>query len=425
MCYPYFMRMLLYVVLSAILATNISEAIPAFLAPRSEKKWARFASALMLCIICMFPIVPEFALTYIVSFMLFAAYMLIFYKDKLEKIAAFSVIFFSVIGSWSFMIVSWSETILRNSTPFWLYAIAACLLIIFAFLYFSIFRSYASMVSSSMVLESFTRRMWGYSTIIALTPSILVLSAVANPPKNNLALSFIAFFALFASTMVFPLIHQMGRSAKLSEENSRLKARTEYYQDIEMQQEQFRKLKHDLMNHFTVIATYLDLGENEKAVEYLKELGTKFSQMTQQYTKSTLINAILNAKAQKASSRNLELKIKADVSSDITVDETELCTLIANSIDNAIEANPPDGKIIVEIADDGTTLFYSISNRYANEIKRKKDGSFITSKDDSRNHGFGLRNINEAVVKLGGTIKITTENDIFRIYAEIPLRKEG
>ena len=76
------MRMLLYVVLSAILATNISEAIPAFLAPRSEKKWARFASALMLCIICMFPIVPEFALTYIVSFMLFAAYMLIFYKDN-------------------------------------------------------------------------------------------------------------------------------------------------------------------------------------------------------------------------------------------------------------------------------------------------------------------------------------------------------
>ena len=107
------------------------------------------------------------------------------------------------------------------------------------------------------------------------------------------------------------------------------------------------------------------------------------------------------------------------------VDETELCTLIANSIDNAIEANPPDGKIIVEIADDGTTLFYSISNRYANEIKRKKDGSFITSKDDSRNHGFGLRNINEAVVKLGGTIKITTENGIFRIYAEIPLRKQA
>ena len=237
------MRMLLYVVLSAILATNISEAIPSFLTPRSDKTWARILSVVMLCIICMFPIVPEFTLTYIVSSLLFALYMLLFFRDRIEKIIAFAVIFFSVIGSWSFLTVSWIEAILVSGTPLWLFMITAALLVIFALLYFSIFRSYSSLVSSSMVLSSFTRRMWGYSTIIALSPSVLVLTAVANPPKNHLLLSSIAIFALFASTMVFPLIHQMGRSAKLSEENSQLKARTEYYQGIESQQEEIRKLK--------------------------------------------------------------------------------------------------------------------------------------------------------------------------------------
>lgn len=415
------MRMLLYVVLSAILATNISEAIPSFLTPRSDKTWARILSVVMLCIICMFPIVPEFTLTYIVSSLLFALYMLLFFRDRIEKIIAFAVIFFSVIGSWSFLTVSWIEAILVSGTPLWLFMITAALLVIFALLYFSIFRSYSSLVSSSMVLSSFTRRMWGYSTIIALSPSVLVLTAVANPPENHLLLSSIAIFALFASTMVFPLIHQMGRSAKLSEENSQLKARTEYYQGIESQQEEIRKLKHDLMNHFTVIATYLDLGENDKAISYLKEIGASFSKLTKQYTSSTLINAILNAKAQKANTKGLEIEIKADVSVPLSIDETELCTLISNSLDNAIEADPPDRRICVEIADDDSTLYYCISNRYENTIKKNRDGSFTTSKPDSQNHGFGLRNIKDAVARLNGKIEIETDGGIFRIYAEVPV----
>ena len=312
-----------------------------------------------------------------------------------------------------------------QSFPTGIGALSAVLLVVLAILYFSIFRVYFRQVSDSMLLASFSKRMWNYATIIALAPSVIVLTLVVNPPKNLLLLQALTFFSILIATMLFPLLYQMGRSAKLSEENSRLRAMGAYYQSVEAQQQEIRKLKHDLMNHLTVIATYLDLGENDKAVDYLKELGTRFSELTKQYTQNTLINAILNSKQQKASTQGLAIEIKADVESKLNLDETDLCTLIANSLDNAIEANPPDKKIQLELLQDEDRLLFSVTNRYEKKIRMEADGSFITSKDDSKNHGLGIKNIKEAVERMGGKIEITTNDNIFRLYAEIRLENEA
>ncbi|MBO8437051.1 MAG: GHKL domain-containing protein [Spirochaetes bacterium] len=419
------MVLVLHCILSFILAWNISAAIPAFLTPRFQSRTSMILKTAMLYIICLFPIIPDFVQTYLISFAVFIAYIFIFYKDSNEKDLSFSAIFFSIIGSWSYLSSWWIERISMQSFPTGIGALSAVLLVVLAILYFSIFRVYFRQVSDSMLLASFSKRMWNYATIIALAPSVIVLTLVVNPPKNLLLLQALTFFSILIATMLFPLLYQMGRSAKLSEENSRLRAMGAYYQSVEAQQQEIRKLKHDLMNHLTVIATYLDLGENDKAVDYLKELGTRFSELTKQYTQNTLINAILNSKQQKASTQGLAIEIKADVESKLNLDETDLCTLIANSLDNAIEANPPDKKIQLELLQDEDRLLFSVTNRYEKKIRMEADGSFITSKDDSKNHGLGIKNIKEAVERMGGKIEITTNDNIFRLYAEIRLENEA
>ena len=177
------------------------------------------------------------------------------------------------------------------------------------------------------------------------------------------------------------------------------------------------------MNHLTVVATYLDLGEYDKAMDYLKEIGTRFSGLTKQYTPSTLINAILNYKKQKAESLGIELDIKADITVKTDDTEIDLCTLISNTLDNAIEADPPDKKILLEMLDDGEKLLFSVTNRYEKKIEKNEDGSFISSKADKQNHGLGIKNIEEAVARMNGKITVTAENGIFRVYAEVPTRK--
>ena len=417
------MVLVLHCILSLILAWNISAAIPAFLTPRFQSRISTILKTAILYIICLFPIIPDFVQTYMMSFIVFAVYIFFFYKESKEKTISLSVIFFSIIGAWSYLSSWWIERISTPGFPASIGAIAAALLITLALLYFSIFRVYFRQVSDSVALESFTPRMWNYATVIALAPSVIILTLVVSPPENLILLQALTFFSILSSTVIFPLLYQMGRSAKLAEENSRLKIRSEFYQSIEAQQQELRKLKHDLMNHFTVIATYLDLGENDKAIEYLKEIGARFSELTKQYTPNTLINSILNFKMQKASTEGLTLEVKADVSSRLNIDETDLCTLIANSLDNAIEANPPDRRIVLEMLEDGSRLLFSVTNRYEREIGRRSDGSFITSKGDSKNHGLGIRNIKEAVERMNGRIDITAKDNVFRVYAEVPLKK--
>ena len=417
------MSVVLHLLLSLIVAWNISEAIPAFLKPRFHSTFSIVLRTVFLYFICLFHIVPDFAQTFLLSFAAFVIYIFVFYKERVEKTVAFSVIFFGIIVSWSFLSSWWIRRVSGGDLPIGMGLIVTALLIALALIYFSIFRVYFRQVSDSMLLESFTKRMWNYATFIAIAPSVLILLLVMSPPRTLFLQQIISFFSIAESTVIFPLLYQMGRSAKLSEENSRLRARGEYYQAIEAQQQEMRKLKHDLMNHFTVIATYLDLGENDKAIEYLKEIGTRFSELTKQYTPNTLINAILNFKLQKALGENLELIIKADVKSSSFDDETDLCTLIANSLDNAIEANPPDKKITLELLEDEDRLLFSVTNRYEKKIETRSDGSFISSKEDKVNHGLGIKNIEEAVERMNGKFEITAKDGTFRVFAEVPIGK--
>ena len=217
------MLLALHCILSLILAWNVSAAIPAFLRPRFSSRLSAVLRTVLLYLLCLFPIIPDFASTYLVSFAAFAIYLLAFYSERKEKTAAFSVIFFSIIGSWSYLSSWWIQRITSGGIPFVMSLLVASLLIILSLLYFSIFRVHFKQVSESMLLDSFTSRMWNYATIVAVTPSALVLTLVASPPTNILLQQAMAFLAIGVSTVIFPLLYQMGRSAKLSEENSRLK----------------------------------------------------------------------------------------------------------------------------------------------------------------------------------------------------------
>ena len=93
-------------------------------------------------------------------------------------------------------------------------------------------------------------------------------------------------------------------------------------------------------------------------------------------------------------------------------------------LDNAIEADPPDGKIDVMLSDKDGRLLFTCTNSYAGDVRIADDGSFITHKDDSRNHGLGIRNIREAVARMGGTVDISARDGIFTVRAEIKLDGE-
>lgn len=412
------MATLLHLILFLIIAVNINLAIPVMLEPRFKSKGGKICSAIVLSLICLLPVIPSLLITYLLSALAFFIYTWIFFTDRGSKLVAVTMLFYSIISSSSLLTLLWTETIISNNMPLLMTTIIAAVLIALYETYFTILRQYVNKFSDKSILSSFTPEVWGYSAFISFCPAILIFTLIIFPVQNLMLSDVIIFFAVAAATAMFPLLYHVGRSLKLAEENSRLKLATDFYQEVEAQQLKFRKFKHDLMNQFTVIATYLDLGENDKAISYFKQLGAEFANLSKTFTKNTLLNAILNSKYQSAKINGIDLNIEANVG-ELNLNETDICTIVANALDNAIEANPPDRKISVVLTDKDNQLLFVCSNSFTGEVKTEADGSFITHKEDNRNHGLGIKNIKEAAARLGGDVTITAEDNIFTVKVTI------
>ena len=75
-----------------------------------------------------------------------------------------------------------------------------------------------------------------------------------------------------------------------------LKYQQVYYEELENNQEQIRKLRHDMKNHLNVLSLLLKEQKDEDAREYLKSLSGEFSANLRLFCKNPTLNAVLNAK---------------------------------------------------------------------------------------------------------------------------------
>ena len=164
-------------------------------------------------------------------------------------------------------------------------------------------------------------------------------------------------------------------------EGDMLRTQQAYYEDLKREQEEVRGLRHDMMNHLSVIQSLLGQNETAQAQSYLKSLTREFSAPLRVFCENDTVNALLNAKYQQR--RLITLKGRCD----------------------------------------GRYFSYSIENRaVAGEVLREK-GRFVTAKKDSRFHGHGLRIISDIAEELGGTVDISFSGDIFSVTALIPAGK--
>ena len=113
---------------------------------------------------------------------------------------------------------------------------------------------------------------------------------------------------------------------------------------------------------------------------------------------------------------------KATVPEELTVSDIDLCVVIGNLIDNAVEAcekvEAEKRFIRLYIGILRRQLYLSVSNA-TNEVVRKFDEEYITTKRG--NHGHGLKRINNIVDKYDGYINRKNEPGVFVTEIMLPL----
>ena len=92
----------------------------------------------------------------------------------------------------------------------------------------------------------------------------------------------------------------MAKIVRADMELETMRYQKSYYQEIESSQQTVRRMRHDMKNHLSVVETLLRGGRYEKAEEYLHGLDQEFASKTRVCCPDPVVNAVLNAKMERA-----------------------------------------------------------------------------------------------------------------------------
>ncbi|WP_294498776.1 ATP-binding protein [uncultured Gemmiger sp.] len=196
-----------------------------------------------------------------------------------------------------------------------------------------------------------------------------------------------------------------------------------HYQEVENMYRQIRGWRHDYRNHIQVMKALAAKGDLAGIQAYLDELDTDLNTVdTVIKTGNAMADAILNSKISLAKSRHIPVQADAHIPVKLRMSELDLCVILGNLFDNAIEASlalPEDQRLIRVYMDmKGTQLYISFTNYTAGKKQRKLGRRFATTKGED--HGFGLVRIDNIIDKLDGYLTRNSEDGAFTTEILIP-----
>lgn len=189
--------------------------------------------------------------------------------------------------------------------------------------------------------------------------------------------------------------------------------------------EEIRRFRHDWRNHCAVMTDLLRQGEYAKLSDYLQGLSERQDVFRTIQTGNKVVDSIVNTKHAEAAARGIRLETKCAVPPDLPIDETRLCSLIFNLLDNAIEAVSQDNcerrDIYFSLLRQGDLLLLCVQNSI-DPSRRAERLSLRTGKQNPASHGYGMKIIRQIVADYNGTSKFYVCGD--RFHAEILLTLE-
>lgn len=196
-----------------------------------------------------------------------------------------------------------------------------------------------------------------------------------------------------------------------------------HYAEVENMYRQIRGWRHDYRNHIQTMKAYAANGDLEAISKYLDLLDTDLNTVdTVIKTGNAMTDAILNSKISLARSKGITVKADAQIPVALTISEIDLCVILGNLFDNAIEASlalPPEQRMIRVYMDmKNTQLYISFTNFTASKKMNKINGKFKSTKGDG--HGFGLVRIDSIVERLDGYISRNSEDGAFTTEILLP-----
>ncbi len=196
-----------------------------------------------------------------------------------------------------------------------------------------------------------------------------------------------------------------------------------HYREVENMYRQIRGWRHDYRNHIQMMKALAVNNDMDGLRAYLDELDEDLNTVdTVIKTGNAMADAILNSKISLANAKDIPVYVDAHIPVKLRMSELDLCVIIGNLFDNAIEASLglPQNERMIRVYMDmkGTQLYISFTNFTAQKKREKIGGLFQTTKGEG--HGFGLVRIDNIIERLDGYLSRNSEDGAFTTEILIP-----
>lgn len=324
---------------------------------------------------------------------------------------------------------------------------------VYGFLYYAIFisslaiSSYLGKISSDeMVIKNFVTTIIQVLMLVGASAYIRLfrIEKYSGAPKYCsfliILISCIHFFAheqlsgtgdlrawIEAGFVLIELVsfHLYYSISKMYDEKTKLnilylkQERENYVMEIAHNEiEKIKELRHDMKNHLTFMSYLVNEGKTEELKEYLEKYSTELYDALQfSLCGNYVIDYILNFEIKRANSLGVTIDYKIFVPPQLPFEDKDLCSLLTNILDNAIEAASKMENKTVEL-----NLKYKDNNfliqcvNATDQFTEGKISSHLpTTKRNHAVHGYGMKIISSIVKKYNGTLKITVQDQKFHL----------
>lgn len=196
-----------------------------------------------------------------------------------------------------------------------------------------------------------------------------------------------------------------------------------HYREVDNMYKQIRGWRHDYRNHIQTMKAYAAIEDWDAIRNYLDLLDEDLTTVdTVIKTGNPMTDAILNSKISLAKARGIQVIADANIPVKLKISEIDLCCIIGNLFDNAMEASMqlPEEQRLIRVYMDmkNTQLYISFTNFTAGKKLDKEGKLFRSTKGEG--HGFGLVRIDAIIERLDGYISRNSEDGAFTTEILLP-----
>ena len=253
-----------------------------------------------------------------------------------------------------------------------------------------------------------------YLMTLPFSGSILMINLFMRPLKYEtfyvnrvgtvvrIILSIVFFIRMVMNVVFYFIVSILLDAAKSEQERKILKIQEKQY-DTQMKYiHDSARARHDFRQILITLKNMAELGNTDA------------------------VNAVLNFYAAQAKNEGIDVSFSIDIDKWQILSDVELCTMIGNLLENAIDAakNADDKERFIELTmttHGGCWLYIVETNGFDGNIKRKS-GEYYSTKRNGR--GLGIASIKSTVEKYNGQVEFSHDEQEFYVNIAIPLNED-